>query len=65
MSVLLHDFVQVLELQKYGVKLEWCQLVRYENGGTLRKPFDEPEVGTHLASFPGPKRRRRKGWERG
>ena len=43
----LHDFIQVLELRKYGVQLEWCQLVRYEDGGTLRKPFDEPKVGTH------------------
>ena len=41
-------FVQVLELQKNGVQLEWCQLVRYENSGTLRKPFDEPKVGYTL-----------------
>ena len=30
------------------MQLEWCQLVRYENSGTLRKPFDEPKVGYGL-----------------
>ena len=37
--------VQSLELEKCGVQLEQCQLVRYnEKSGTLGKPFDEPKV---------------------
>ena len=37
----------MLELEKCGVQLEQCQLVRYnEKSGTLGKPFDEPKVGT-------------------
>ena len=37
--------VQVLELEKCGVQLEQCQLVRYnEKSGTLGKPFDESKV---------------------
>lgn len=37
--------VQALELQNSGVRLEQCQLVRYnECTGTLGKPFDEPKV---------------------
>ena len=43
-----NDFVmnvQVLELEKCGVQLEQCQLVRYnEKSGTLGKPFDESKV---------------------
>ena len=38
-------FIQVLELEKCGVQLEQCQLVRYnEKSGTLGKLFDEPKV---------------------
>ena len=37
--------VQVLELQKCGVQLVQCQLVRYkEKSGILGKLFDEPKV---------------------
>ena len=37
--------VQALELQNSDVRLEQCQLVRYnECTGTLGKPFDEPKV---------------------
>ena len=37
--------VQVLELEKCGVQLEQCQLVRYNGkSGTMGKPFDEPKV---------------------
>ena len=37
----------MLELEKGGVQLEQCQLVRYnEKSGTLGKPFDKPKVGT-------------------
>ena len=40
--------VQVLELEKYGVQLEGCQLLRYnKKSGTLGKPFDEQKVGMH------------------
>lgn len=41
--------IQVLELEKYGVQLERCQLLRYnKKSGTLGKPFDEQEVGIPL-----------------
>ena len=37
--------VQVLELEKCGVQLEQCQLVRYnEKSGTMGRLFDEPKV---------------------
>ena len=43
--------VQVLELEKCGVQLEQCQLVRYnEKSGTLGNPFDKPKVGIDLQS---------------